>query len=257
MPSNRIPRSTEIDSATRQALIWVREYVDQQTGQPGHYGAFSDTTTQTIAVANTGYPVKFNTTDEADGVSVGNDGLGNPTKIICANAGTYNLQFSLQFDKSSSNTHHVYVWFRRNGTDIPTSASEYAIAGSSAELIGALNYVVTLDANDYIQLMWSSTTTDMTLKYAAAASPVPAIPSAIFTVQQIMSVAVGPTGPGGPTGAQGPTGPTGATGPSGGPTGPTGATGPTGPAGQSIINLDGGDPSSNYGGITSINAGGV
>lgn len=68
--------------------------------------------------------------------------------------------------------------------------------------------------------------------------------------------------PQGATGPKGDTGNTGATGPAG-PTGPTGATGAQGPQGiqgpqgESIANLDGGAPDSNYGGITSINCGGV
>lgn len=62
--------------------------------------------------------------------------------------------------------------------------------------------------------------------------------------------AIGPTGPPGPGGATGPTGPS-------GPSGPVGATGPVGPSGSAIVNIDGGQPDSNYGGIPTINAGGV
>lgn len=51
-------------------------------------------------------------------------------------------------------------------------------------------------------------------------------------------------------------GPTGPSGPSG-PTGPTGYTGPTGPTGFSVVNIDGGVPSTNYGGITTLDSGGV
>ena len=51
-------------------------------------------------------------------------------------------------------------------------------------------------------------------------------------------------------------GPTGPSGPSG-PTGPTGATGSTGPTGSSVVNIDGGEPSTNYGGISSLDSGGV
>ena len=90
-------------------------------------------------------------------------------------------------------------------------------------------------------------------------------------VAQSLSLgATGPTGPTGPTGSTGPTGatsttpgptgPTGPTGPSGGPTGPTGpsgSTGPTGPAGASVINIDGGTPSTVYGGVSTIDAGSV
>jgi hypothetical protein len=80
----------------------------------------------------------------------------------------------------------------------------------------------------------------------------PEIRRALQAVKQYVdATSPGPTGPAGPTGP---------TGPSGGPTGPTGATGPTGPTGatgDSVINLDGGLPSSVYGGVTSVNCGGV
>lgn len=63
------------------------------------------------------------------------------------------------------------------------------------------------------------------------------------------------TGATGIFGADGPTGPAGPTG--GGATGPQGATGAQGPTGASYGNLDGGIPSSTYGGISAIDAGGV
>jgi hypothetical protein len=56
-----------------------------------------------------------------------------------------------------------------------------------------------------------------------------------------------------PLGQIGPTGPSGPSGPAG----PTGATGSTGPTGISVVNIDGGEPSTNYGGITSLDSGGV
>jgi hypothetical protein len=56
----------------------------------------------------------------------------------------------------------------------------------------------------------------------------------------------------GPTGPTGLTGVTGATGPS-----VTGNTGVTGPTGSIYVNMDGGSPSSVYGGITPLDGGGV
>ena len=83
------------------------------------------------------------------------------------------------------------------------------------------------------------------------------------TALQVSGLQPGATGPTGPAGATGPTG-VGSTGPTGaassvaGPTGPTGQVGSIGPAGPSTVisNLDGGDPYSNYGGITGIDCGG-
>lgn len=57
-------------------------------------------------------------------------------------------------------------------------------------------------------------------------------------------------------GATGVQGPAGAIGPAG-PAGIDGATGATGPQGPSVVNIDGGTPASNYGGIDSIDAGGI
>ncbi len=65
----------------------------------------------------------------------------------------------------------------------------------------------------------------------------------------------GPTGPTGLTGVTGATGLTGATGATGASV--TGATGVTGPTGAIYVNMDGGSPSSIYGGITPLDGGGV
>jgi hypothetical protein len=71
-----------------------------------------------------------------------------------------------------------------------------------------------------------------------------------FTIPQ------GATGPKGDTGLTGPQGPKGDKGDTGS-QGIQGIQGEIGPQGESIANLDGGAPDSNYGGITSINCGGV
>jgi len=141
------------------------------------YGAFHDTTTQTAAATGTAYAVTFNSTDLSNDVSI-----GSPTsKIVVANAGIYNFQFSLQLDKSSGAAGHTYIWARVNGVDVANSASEVAIQGTTAEAIPAWNFVLSMNALDYFQLMWSVDDTNIQLKAVAAAAPVPAIPSAILT----------------------------------------------------------------------------
>ena len=141
------------------------------------YGAFHDTTTQTAAATGTAYAVTFNTTDLSNDVTI-----GSPTsRIVVANAGIYNFQFSLQLDKASGATGHTYIWARVNGADIATSASEVSVQGTSAENIAAWNFVLEMDATDYFQLMWSVDDTNIRIKAVAAAAPVPAIPSIILT----------------------------------------------------------------------------
>jgi hypothetical protein len=142
------------------------------------YGAFHDTTTQSAAATGTAYAVTFNSTGLSNGVAI-----GSPTsKITVTNAGIYNFQFSLQLDKASGSAGHTYIWARINGVNVAASASEVAVQGTVAETVAAWNFVLSMQAGDYFELMWSVDDTNVQIKAVAAAAPVPAIPSAILTV---------------------------------------------------------------------------
>ena len=57
-----------------------------------------------------------------------------------------------------------------------------------ADLVAAWNFFQNLNANDYVEIMWSSTDTNLLINWTAATTtPVvkPSIPSIILTVQQI------------------------------------------------------------------------
>jgi phage gp45-like len=198
----------------------------------GYWGAFWSDVDQTNAGATSVNLMTVNNSDPNNNqVQIG----ATSSQIKVLNAGTYNIQFSAQFDKSDGGKDNVEVWFVKNGVNIPDSNSLFSLEGNNDKLIAALNYMVTLNANDYIQLAWHSADTALFLHHdIAGTSPTrPAVPSVIITVQQVTNVLAGPTGATGPTGPTGASviGPTGATGPAGDPGGPTGATGPTGPSG--------------------------
>ena len=146
-----------------------------------HYGAFSDTTTQTITSIDTAYAMTFNTTDEANGVSI-----GSPTsRIVVAEQGVYNVQFSAQLDKTSGAAANIHIWLRKNGTNVPNTASKVAIQGTSAETVAAWNFVIQLEPTNYVELMWASDDANVVLLAASATSVWPAIPSVICTVTQV------------------------------------------------------------------------
>jgi hypothetical protein len=146
----------------------------------GYYGSFYDTTTQNAVGINTYQPVTINTTDISNQVSI-----ANSSHIVVANSGIYNIQFSLQIDKSQGSQAHVYIWLKKNGTDIPNSASEVSVQGTSSETIAAWNFVVSAAANDYYELMWSSSDDHIQIKARTANGVVPAIPSIILTVVSV------------------------------------------------------------------------
>lgn len=212
----------------------------------GYWGAFWSTVDQTNAGATVANLITVNNSDPSNNqVQIG----ATSSQIKVLNAGTYNIQFSIQFDKSDGGKDNVEVWFLKNGLNVPDSNSLFSLEGNNDKVIGSLNLMLTMVANDYIELAWHSADIDLFLHHdASGTSPNrPATPSVIITVQQVTNVIAGPTGATGATGATGPTGasytgptgpaggptgPTGPTGPSGGPTGPEGPAGPTGPAGS-------------------------
>jgi hypothetical protein len=146
-----------------------------------HYGAFSDTTTQTAASINTAYGMVFNTTDSSNGVSI-----GSPTSRLVADfQGVYNVQFSAQLDKTSGGAGNIYIWLRKNGTNVPNTATTIAIQGTAARTVAAWNFIIQLEPTQYVELMWATDDTSVRILAATATSVWPAIPSVIATLTQV------------------------------------------------------------------------
>ena len=143
-------------------------------------GSWFDTTTQTTTV-NTATPMYCDSVGYENGIL---KKFGSNFEVQVA--GTYNLQFSVQLDQASGAGHHIYIWFRKNGVDIPWSASEVAIQGTVAESIPSWNYIFDgLQAGDYVNVMYSVDDAAVELKSVPAAAPVPAIPSVIITMWRL------------------------------------------------------------------------
>lgn len=146
-----------------------------------HYGAFSDTTTQTIVSINTAYAMTFDTTDNSNGVSI-----GSPTsRLVVDEQGVYNVQFSAQLDKASGGAADVYIWLAKNGTNVPNTATTLTLQGTAARQVAAWNFVIQLEATNYVELMWAADDADVVILAASATSVWPAIPSVICTVTQV------------------------------------------------------------------------
>jgi hypothetical protein len=154
------------------------------------HGAFQDSTDQVAANTTTAYAVTFNTTDFANGVTI-----ASSSRITVADAGIWNLQFSIQFTNTTNASQDVDVWFRVNGTNVANSNSRFGFAprkgvGDPYHIIAALNYFVSLNATDYVEIMWRPTDVGVTIEqYAAGTSPTrPAVPSAIVTMSFVSNL---------------------------------------------------------------------
>lgn len=151
------------------------------------YGAFSNNTDQTAPSVGTTALVKFDTTEESNGVYLSND-----TRINVRNAGIYNFQFSLQLANSTNDGQYADVWFRVSGTDVPRSASRFGLparksTGDPSHLIGSMNIFLDLAANDYVEIAGAVSDVGVTLEHFPADTgiPRPVIPAAIVTAQYI------------------------------------------------------------------------
>jgi hypothetical protein len=146
------------------------------------YGAFSSDQDQTTT-ANTATLMTLNTTDFANDVSI------SSSKITVANAGIYNLQFSVQLENSNNAPQDVFIWLKQNGTDIVGSTGKIGMParkspGDPFHNIIGWNYFVSMAANDYIEIYWSTTNANVTIQfYAASGSPTkPATQSVVATM---------------------------------------------------------------------------
>jgi hypothetical protein len=151
------------------------------------YGAFQDSTDQTAANTTTAYAVTFNTTDYSNGVYI-----SDSSRLNVRNYGIYNIQFSFQFKNTSNDGQDVDIWFRKNGNDVASSNSKFYLparksTGDPSHLIAAMNYVLEMNANDYVQVMWRVSDTGVSLEqYPTDTNPTrPATPSTIITMSYL------------------------------------------------------------------------
>jgi hypothetical protein len=154
------------------------------------HGAFQDSTNQVAANTTTAYAVTFNTTDFSNGVTI-----ASSSRLTVADAGIWNLQFSIQFTNTTNSSQDVDVWFRVNGTNIANSNSRFGFAprkgvGNPYHIIAAMNYFLTLNATDYVEIMWRPTDVGVSIEqYAVGTSPTrPAVPSAIVTMSFVSNL---------------------------------------------------------------------
>ena len=143
--------------------------ISQSTGTAGSTGTYVVSVAQTVAAGTT-----------ITGTIA--------SRLVAALAGLYNIQFSAQFVSSDINIHDIDIWFRKNGTDIAESNSQFSVpnkhAGVNGHLLPALNFYIDLAAGDDVEIMWSTASSNVTIQYIGPqTSPTrPGTPSVIVTM---------------------------------------------------------------------------
>ena len=154
------------------------------------YGYFAQLVDQT-AVVNTATPTLFGTTVVNNGITIANNGGGLATRITVAAAGKYSFEPALRFVNNSATVYTASMWYQINGADVANSNTDMSVpvasGGVNGMRLGATPMVLTLAANDYVEIDWSTPNTALFLDYTAAqVTPTrPASPSASVVVRRI------------------------------------------------------------------------
>lgn len=146
---------------------------------PYPYGSyFTAPANITNPVANAMNLVSFATAAETYNTAIG----PIKSRIYVAETAVYNIQFSAQLDKTGGGASAAYFWLRKNGKNVADTAGKLVVNGPNSETMAAWNYVISLQAGDYVELAWASSDTALFIAYEAANTVRPAVPAVIFTI---------------------------------------------------------------------------
>lgn len=141
-----------------------------------------NTAEQTFAATSTAYPVVYNQTYLSNYVALKS---GSTSQIQVSIGGVYNFQYTGQVISENSSAKTIYLWIRRNGTNIGYSTRANTLSANNEYLQIDWNFQIDLQVNDYIELMASVTDTGMHLHSETATSPHTGIPASVMTVNYI------------------------------------------------------------------------
>ena len=137
------------------------------------------------SLADTEQLVDLNTPSVLSGIS-----LNNGTRFTVSTPGLYEFVITSQLERvAGSGTAQVYFWAKKNGTNVDNSGTQVAMFGNSntSAILVTKNIVLVLEANDYVEIAWATTDTDIHLKsFPASTGPLrPLAPSVKITATRI------------------------------------------------------------------------
>lgn len=144
-----------------------------------HHAAYYSTQTQSFT-GTTGQTFTFNNITSEYGISIVNN-----RQLKVSAPGIYNLQFSTQFFRTGGGSAaNVYIWLRKNGVNVSNTNTDLTFANNGVYMVAAWNFIQQLTTNDYLELMWATTDTNIIAQYVTNPTFGPEVPSIIITLTQ-------------------------------------------------------------------------
>jgi len=109
------------------------------------------------------------------------------TQVTLTAAGTYMFAPSIQLSNSDASDRDATIWFRKNGTNIASSARILTVPklADGGAAVFSLSFIDTVTAGQYIEIMWLPESVTVTIEHTAVGAIAPAIPSVILPVTRI------------------------------------------------------------------------
>ena len=176
-PNNVIPVAACVVSDATVGVIFVRPTITQMQ----YYGVFAKTADTSPAAIDTAYPITFDSTRISNGVVIGTPA----SRIVVPVSGLYQFDATLQFTSGSSAAKNIWVWFRKDGTDVPNSARIATCDINNGYVLFALNEAVSLAANGYVEIVYAADSTNVTIDNVPATAFAPVAPAVVLEVTQV------------------------------------------------------------------------
>jgi hypothetical protein len=166
-----LPQTTAVETGITQ--------IQYTNIQPPGLATYSSTADQVIAVAGTPQALTYNTTQFNQGTTL----LAN-SRIYANAQGNYALSYSVELQHAGGGTAQIVTTFlKKNGTTIANTGRQWSLVSGSSQFAAMAEFVVSLNAGDYVEVFFSGDT-NISANATAAAGALPAIPSVVFNVKQ-------------------------------------------------------------------------
>jgi hypothetical protein len=153
---------------------------------PESKGYFYNSATQSFITANVGVPLTLPSylPDNTSGIVVSSDGSAL-NRITFSVAGSYRVSPNVTIVNTVTPSAQVYIWLRKNGVDLPLTARVFSIGSTLVYQNFSLDYAVSVNSSDYIQIMCSASNANLLIAAEGSTVDRPAIPSSVVTINSI------------------------------------------------------------------------
>jgi hypothetical protein len=166
-----LPQTVSVETGITQIA-----YID--INPPG-LACYSSTADQAIIVSGTPVALTYTTTQFNQGTT-----LVASSRVYANAQGNYALSYSVELQHAGGGSPQIATTFlKKNGTTITNTGRQWTIDAGSTQFASMAEFVVALNAGDYVEVFFSGDT-NLSANATAAAGALPAVPSVVFNIKQ-------------------------------------------------------------------------